>query len=96
MMVSLALSGKRKIDHQWEQLVGYTISELKLHLEELFKPEMSWDNYGREGWEVDHILPVILFDFSNEEEIRKCWALSNLQPLWSLDNKIKGKKVANL
>ena len=63
---------------------------LKLHLQSLFKDGMTWDNYGE--WHVDHILPLIAFS-STEEDLRKVWHYSNLQPLWAIDNLKKGDKV---
>jgi len=31
----------------WEDLVGYSWTDLKSHLEKLFKDGMSWENYGK-------------------------------------------------
>lgn len=77
-----------------EQRFGYTIAELKIHIEKQFLKGMSWDNYGMHGWHIDHIVPKCAFDFSKDEEFNKCWSLSNLRPLWAKDNKIKnGKSV---
>jgi hypothetical protein len=92
MMMCLSLKG-RKMGRHWESLVGYNIEDLKKHLEGLFRPGMTWGNYGRGGWEVDHIIPVSSFNFDNEEEIKRCWALENLQPLWGRENKIKGNRI---
>lgn len=90
--ICLCLQGKKGGKH-WEELVGYTLDDLKAHLEKLFKPGMSWENYGMNGWEVDHKYPIALFDFNNPGEIKKCWSLDNLQPLWRLENISKGKKL---
>lgn len=67
-------------------LLGYTLDELKLHLERQFQPGMTWDNYGE--WHIDHKIPKVLFNFNTTEDIdfRRCWALSNLQPLWADEN----------
>jgi hypothetical protein len=54
---------------------------------------MSWDNYGWDGWWIDHIIPRDQFDFKDPEQIKKCWKLSNLQPLWKMDNMAKGNKI---
>ena len=91
-MICNALKG-RKAGRHWECFVDYTLNELKIHLEKLFNIGMDWNNYGKNGWEVDHKHPIALFDFNDIKEIRKCWALDNLQPLWSRDNKKKGKKL---
>jgi hypothetical protein len=81
--------------HTWEDIVGYTLTDLQQHLESLFQPGMSWDNYGE--WHVDHIHPKSSFTFTSRDdpEFRKCWALDNLQPLWAADNLAKGAKPPN-
>ena len=68
------------------QLLGCSISELKLHLEKQFKKDMTWDNYGYYGWHIDHIRPCRRFDLSKEKEQRKCFNYINLQPLWGKEN----------
>ena len=76
----------------WQQVLGYSIAELKSHLESLFEPGMSWDNYGRNGWHIDHVRPVSSFTFTSPDDpdFKVCWALSNLQPLWEHANCSKG------
>ncbi|KKM84184.1 hypothetical protein LCGC14_1301840 [marine sediment metagenome] len=71
-------------------LVGCSIEYLKDYLESQFDDEMSWSNYG--AWHIDHILPCCSFDLSQPEEQKKCFHHSNLQPLWAIDNFIKGGK----
>jgi hypothetical protein len=72
--------------------LSYTPIELKQHLESLFRPGMSWDNYGFYGWHIDHIKPLCLFDLTDEQQLKEAWSLSNLQPLWAKENLIKNKK----
>ena len=71
--------------------LGCTPSELKLHIEQQFKPGMSWGNWGRSGWHIDHKIP--LSSSKNEEDIKKLCHYTNLQPLWALDNLKKSNKV---
>ena len=82
-----------KNGYHWETLVGYTLEQLKEYLESLFRPGMSWENYGE--WHIDHIIPISLWKFSSPEdrEFKQCWALANLQPLWWEDNIRKGNKI---
>lgn len=70
--------------------VGCTLGELKNHLEALFTFGMTWENYGK--WHVDHIKPLISFNLDNPEEFKKAVHFTNLQPLWAIDNYIKGTK----
>jgi hypothetical protein len=45
------------------------------------------------GYDLDHIIPCAAFDFSNLEEIKKCYAPENLQWLPSSENRRKGAKM---
>lgn len=83
---------KGYINNVLEKQLGYGIHKLRKHLESKFKEGMSWENYGK--WHLDHIKPRYLFNIKayGDKEFKKCWALSNLQPLWSHENYRKGKK----
>jgi len=72
----------------------YTPSDLKKHLETLWEPEMSWENYGT-YWEIDHKIPQskLLFDSFVHPNFLKCWDLRNLQPLSIKKNLKKGDKL---
>lgn len=85
---------KNKNSRSWEDLVGYKMSDLKEHLESLWLLGMSWNNYGRSGWVVDHIIPKKLWQYKSplDSEFKQCWCLANLQPLWEADNIKKGAK----
>jgi hypothetical protein len=75
------------------KLLGCSVNEFKEHIEKQFKPGMSWDNYGLYTWHIDHIIPCSSFDLTKEEEQRKCFHYTNLQPLWANENLKKWKKV---
>ena len=74
------------------ELLGCTIEEFKTHIESQFKEGMGWHNYKKDVWHLDHIKPCKLFDLTKESEQRACFHFSNMQPLWSIDNLIKGTK----
>ena len=76
------------------EALGYTIEDLKCHLESKFSEGMSWDNYGK--WHIDHIIPQswLPFETLEDENFKKCWSLCNLQPLWAKDNCSKGNRYA--
>ena len=84
-----------KSGNHWEELVGYTLNDLKKHLELQFKDDMTWNNYGRNGWHIDHKLPINKFNISSIEceNFKRCWDLNNLQPLWEKDNISKKDKI---
>ena len=86
------LKGKNKVYRKIEKL-GCTMLELKKYLESKFKPGMSWDNYGINGWHIDHIYPLSKVDFNDEEALNKAIHYTNLQPLWSIENIIKRDKI---
>lgn len=67
-------------------LVGCSMTELKVHLERQFVDGMSWSNYGKHGWHIDHIIPCCAFDLTSVDEQRKCFHYTNLRPLWAEDN----------
>jgi DNA-nicking Smr family endonuclease len=72
-------------------LLGCSIEEAKAHIEDQFQPGMSWDNYRYENWHIDHKVP--LSSAKNKEELEKLCHYKNLQPLWTLDNILKGAKI---
>lgn len=77
-------------------LTGCSISELKIYLESKFLPTMTWENYGP-LWHIDHIVPCYSFDLSKEEEQRKCFHYTNLQPLFAVTTIINGiEYIGNL
>ena len=78
------------------ELIGCDISILKDYLESKFLPTMSWENYGK-VWQIDHIIPCILFDLTSLEQQKTCFHYSNLQPLFSITTSIDGiKYIGNL
>jgi hypothetical protein len=73
--------------------LGCTIEELKWWLEFWFEDGMSWDNYGKNGWHIDHIKPLVSFDLTDRNQFLKAVNYKNLQPMWAKDNMSKHSKV---
>lgn len=76
--------GKSK-ENKTIELLGYSALDLKEYIESLFIEAMSWENHGE--WELDHIKPISKFNDDTPMDVVN--ALSNLQPLWKYDNRIK-------
>lgn len=72
--------------------LGCSVDELKLYLESKFLSGMTWDNWGKDGWHIDHVKPLVLFNLSDPDELKKACNYKNLQPLWAKDNLRKGAK----
>lgn len=72
-------------------LLGCSIQELRVHLENQFTAGMSWQNQG--DWHIDHKVPCVSFDLTDPEQQKVCFHFSNLQPLWAVDNLSKGSKI---
>jgi endogenous inhibitor of DNA gyrase (YacG/DUF329 family) len=83
---------KGKMGKRTFEVLGYSVNQLKEHLERQFSQGMSWDNYGE--WHVDHIVPVSSFKYDEviDPDFKACWALSNLRPMWAEDNISKHAK----
>lgn len=64
---------------------------LKIHIEEQFDDEMNWDNRGRYGWHVDHIIP--LYHGKTKLELMRLNHYLNLKPMWYTDNLVKNRNV---
>lgn len=77
------------------QLLGCSIEQFLVYLESMFLENMSWDNYGTNGWHIDHIRPCSSFNLNDENDQKKCFHYSNLRPLWAIDNLKKGKLIIN-
>ncbi len=79
-----------KKNKKYKEYIGCTPQQLYKHITKQFKDGMSWDNYGINGWHIDHIIPLCLA--KTEEDVYKLSHYSNLQPLWAEENLKKGGK----
>jgi len=77
------------------KLLGCPMEYFRAYLESKFQEGMSFDNYGKDGWHIDHIIPCSRFNLSNPEEQAKCFHYTNLQPLWWRDNLSKGNRLSS-
>ena len=81
--------GSKKSD-TLENYCGCSVEMLVIHIESQFKEGKTWENKGE--WEIDHIKPCALFDLTDDVQAKECFNWSNLQPLWTEENRRKSDK----
>ena len=79
----------KKLQHSAE-LLGYSALELFEHITRHFKPGMSWTR--RCDRHIDHVKPVAQFIREGVTDPKVINALSNLRPVWRLENLSKGSR----
>lgn len=62
------------------------------HINKYLLEGMTMENFGSD-WGLDHIVPVELFDFSNENDLKLCYNYNNIMPMFNSDNRLKGASV---
>jgi hypothetical protein len=88
---------RKKMNYKkvWD-LVGYSSSELHAHIERQFTRGMTWEKFLSGEIHIDHIIPKSTFDLDTLDELRACYALSNLRPAFARDNLRKGARRVSL
>lgn len=79
-------------ESKYESLLGYSIEEFRNRIRALFLDGMSFENFGE--WHIDHIQGRINYTYESFTcpELRACYSLDNLRPLWAVDNLKRKKK----
>jgi len=72
------------------EILGCSIEEFKVYIENQFVDNMSWDNYGE--WHLDHIKPISWAQ--TYDEILEFNNYLNFKPMWAIDNIKKGNRFA--
>lgn len=73
--------------------LGCSKQDFILYFQAKFKEGMTWENHGE--WHIDHIKPCASFNLLDENEQKKCFHYTNLQPLWASENLSKGSKYVD-
>lgn len=102
---ALKKKGSSKRGLSFLKFVGYTMQDLKKHLEQQFEPWMTWDNWGiynksawndcnsaTWAWQIDHIMPQSELPYTSmiDDNFKRCWTLENLRPLSAKQNFLNG------
>lgn len=70
--------------------LGFSMGDLRVHLERQFSKGMTWNKFCSGAIHIDHIRPLAQFDLTDVPQAREAWSLTNLRPLWGQDNLVKG------
>ena len=69
-----------------EKLIGCNWDDFIIHVTNQFSQNMRLDNYGLDGWHLDHIRPCDSFNLLEDEQLYVCFNWRNYQPLWGSEN----------
>lgn len=88
---ALRAAKERKGSSRSHELLGYSVDELRRHVEVHMEPWMSWDNHGE--WHLDHVVPVSWFAANGVTDPGVINALDNLRPISAHENMRKHAKL---
>ena len=89
---SKRLYGKIKKNKSTSDYMDSSVQLIRKWIEFNFDDNMNWDNYG-DVWQLDHTLPINLFNLEIDEEIYICFNWKNLMPLSKHCNMVKSDKI---
>lgn len=72
--------------------IGCSPEEYRIHINSKRFDDMLLENYGKD-WELDHVVPVELFDLNKEDDLKLCFNYRNIIPMYRMDNKAKGMSI---
>jgi hypothetical protein len=84
---------KLQMVQKTQRLFKYTSIPMEQYLKHL-KSDPLWNDYAihRASYNIDHIIPCALYNFSNLQDIKKCWNPKNLRLLSKIENIKKSNK----
>jgi hypothetical protein len=83
-------------DKRTLELLGESPKVVNARIQYMFPSGMGWtlSGPGRRLWHLDHIRPIDSFDLSDPEQLKICFHYTNLQPLSTTDNLLKGAEYS--
>ena len=73
-------------------LLGVEKHDFIKHVNYFLISGMTMDNFGK-VWGLDHIVPVDLFDLTNQDDKKLCYSFINIMPMFNHDNRLKGASI---
>ena len=79
-------------DERVQKWLGINREGFKQHMENLFKPGMTWENHGE--WHLDHKKSLDKFkdNLTDKKYLSEANHYTNIQPMWAEDNSKKYNK----
>jgi hypothetical protein len=68
---------KQKVSF-YARYFGLDIIHFRKWIELQFDQDLNWNNFGK-AWQFEHIVPVVYFDFTNEDDLKLCWNFINIR-----------------
>ena len=85
----------KKKDKGTFKILKFTREQLMDRLNETMPDGYIWEDYLENKLDIDHIIPISLYDFTTYEDIefQKCYSLKNLRLLPKRENILKSNKL---
>ncbi|MEP7280079.1 MAG: hypothetical protein ABI813_15635 [Bacteroidota bacterium] len=71
---------------------GLDIKNLRHWIELQFEQNLGWDDFAKK-WQFEHVIPVNYFDFTKEEDLKRCWNFINIRVDTFHENREEVKKL---
>ena len=75
-----------------EEMLGAPLDDCLKIIEKQFLPSMGWHN--KNLWHLDHIIP--LASAESVEHLESLCRISNIRPMWAVENQKKSSKILSL
>jgi len=78
------LDGRRTLSSKIEDNTEFkSTQEIMLHFSSQFEEGMTWEQHSHQGWNIGHRIAKNHYDFSIDEDLKRCWKSANLFPQWA-------------
>lgn len=69
---------EKKLSPAYAPYFGLSIEQFRKWIEIQFTKGHNWNNFG-DSWQFDHLIPLVYFNFSDEEDLSLCWSFLNIR-----------------
>ena len=89
------LAGRRKYTCLIKHTAFESTEDFRSHISSTWQGDMNWSNFGQgQGkWSVGHKIPKSHYDFSNSDDVKRCWSKPNVAAQWWCENKAQGSTL---